>query len=334
MRSSSAISAFVLLIAVHASTAAYPTTKLSGLVGFAKAGSVTGGWSGSVVEINTLAQLNTYIADSTARVLVINKNITATSLTKVTMGSNKSIIGAFGAGALINIHLRASSTSSNIIFQNLIFQHSVSINANDDIQLYLNYGNKYWIDHCSFVGHTWSKSDSSLDKLLYIGEYADYATISNSFFGNHKYGVILGHPADDSNTAYNGYPHLTICFNRYENLEVRAPGLMRYGYFHVYNNYINNFNLGFTLAQNAKILSEYNYFGTGSSNNGMLDDKGTGTFTDTGSYPSITNQKSPKSTWTASSNYAYTLKSAADAKTHTSKYAGAQSSTSNWVFGS
>ncbi|MEJ5174451.1 pectate lyase family protein, partial [Erwinia sp. MYb416] len=157
----------------------YPTSKLNGLVGFAKAANVTGGWNGSVVEINTLAQLNQYVGDSTARVLVINSNITASSLTKVNLGSNKTIVGSFQNRTLNNIHFRATTTSQNIIFQNLIFQHSVNIKANDDIQLYLNYGSKYWIDHCSFVGHTWSDGDGSLDKLLYIGEKADYATISN-----------------------------------------------------------------------------------------------------------------------------------------------------------
>ena len=304
---------------------AYPTSKTTGIVGFAKTAGVTGGWNGSVVEINTLAQLNQYVADSTARVLVINSNISASTLTKVNMGSNKTIIGSFGNRTLNNIHLRATTSSQNIILQNLIFQHSVSINANDDIQVYLNYGSKYWIDHCSFVGHTWSDDDGSLDKLLYIGEKADYATISNCFFGNHKYGLILGHPADDNNTAYDGYPHLTICHNYFENMEVRAPGLMRYGYFHVYNNYINNFHLGFTLAQNAKILSEKNYFGTGSASKGMLDDKGTGTFTDTGSVPAITNQKSPQSQWSAASNYSYVAKTATEAKTFAATNAGAKS---------
>lgn len=303
----------------------YPTSKLTGLVGFAKAANVTGGWNGSVVEINTLAQLNQYVGDSTARVLVINSNITATSLTKVNLGSNKTIVGSFQNRTLNNIHFRATAASQNIIFQNLIFQHSVNIKDNDDIQLYLNYGSKYWIDHCSFVGHTWSDGDGSLDKLLYIGEKADYATISNCYFGNHKYGLILGHPADDNNTAYNGYPHLTICHSYFDNMEVRAPGLMRYGYFHVYSNYINKFQLGFTLAQNANILSENNYFGEGSASKGMLDDKGTGTFTDTGSVPAITNQKSPKGQWTAASNYAYSAKSATDAKTFAAANAGAKS---------
>jgi pectin lyase len=248
------------------------------------------------------------------------------------MGANKTLIGSFQNRTLENIHLRATAQSQNIILQNIVFKHSANIKQNDDIQVYLNYGSQYWIDHCSFVGHSWSTSDGSADKLLYIGEKADYATISNCFFGNHKYGFIFGHPADDNDKAFNGYPRLTLCHNRFDNLEVRAPGLMRYGYFHVYNNYINNFHLGFTLAQNANILSESNYFGEGSQNKGMLDDKGTGTFTDTNSVPPITNQKSPKAQWTALSNYGYTLKTAAQAKEFAQKNAGAQAGV--LVFGS
>lgn len=313
-------------------TLSYPTNKMEGMIGFANVSGVTGGWDGDVVQINTLADLVQYIGDDTARVLVINSDIRVSNLTKVFLGSNKSIIGSFGSRTLYNIHLRATPSSQNIIFQNLIFQHSVEINDNDDIQLYLNYGSKYWIDHCSWVGHTWSADDGSLDKLLYIGDKADYATISNCLFANHKYGLILGHPKDDNDTAYNGFPHLTICNNRFESMEVRAPGLMRYGYFHVYSNYINNFHLGFTLATNAKIISENNYFGEGSAKKGMLDDKGSGTFTDIASIPAITNQKSPKSTWNVTSIYSYEAITAEDAKIFTTKYAGAQSKA--LVFGS
>ena len=148
----------------------YPQTKLSGLTGFAKAASVTGGWSGSVVSITTLDQLKKNIADNTPRVLVIDRNISAPTLTKVPLGANKTLVGSFQNRTLNNIHLRAMASSKNIIFQNLVFQHSQSIKDNDDIQLYLNYGSKYWVDHCSFVGHSWSSNDGSLDKLLYIGD--------------------------------------------------------------------------------------------------------------------------------------------------------------------
>ncbi|XP_055305840.1 pectin lyase-like [Sitodiplosis mosellana] len=308
---------------------AYPTSRLKGMVGFAKASGTSGGWSGKVKLINNLQELIQNAKDNQPMVLVINSNITATTKTKVNLGSNKSIIGSFGSRTLHNIHLRATKTSSNIIFQNLIFSHSAGIKGNDDIQLYLNYGSKYWIDHCSFIGHKWSKNDGSLDKLIYIGDSADFATISNCYFGNHKYGLILGHPEDDNNKAFEGHPHLTICHNHYENMEVRAPGLMRYGYFHVYNNYIDKFHLGFTLASNAKIFSEKNYFENG---NAELDDKGNGLFTDIGSLQSIRKPKSPKNKWTPGSSYNYKAMTAAEAKAFATANVGSKSS--ELVFGS
>lgn len=154
----------------------------------------------------------------------------------------------------------------------------------------------YWIDHVTFSGHSYSASGSDLDKLVYIGKSADYITISNSKFANHKYGLILGYP-DDSQHQYDGYPHMTIANNYFENLYVRGPGLMRYGYFHVKNNYSNNFNQAITIATKAKIYSEYNYFGKGSEKGGILDDKGTGYFKDIGSYPSLNKQTSPLTSW-------------------------------------
>lgn len=95
------------------------------MVGFAKAGGVTGGWDGAVVTINNLTDLNKYIGDSTARVLVINSNIAESALTKVSLGSNKLIIGSFGQRTLKNIHFRATPNTGNIIFQNLVFEHDV-----------------------------------------------------------------------------------------------------------------------------------------------------------------------------------------------------------------
>nr|WNB40291.1 pectate lyase [Pectobacterium carotovorum subsp. carotovorum] len=307
---------------------AYPTTNLNGIIGFAKAGNVTGGTGGKVVTVKSLADFKSAVSGSAKTIVVLGSSLKASALTKVVFGSNKTIVGSFGgAHVLTNIHLRADSNSSNVIFQNLVFKHDVGIKDNDDIQLYLNYGKGYWVDHCSWPGHTWSDNDGSLDKLIYIGEKADYVTISNCLFSNHKYGCIFGHPADDNNKAYNGYPRLTICHNYYENIQVRAPGLMRYGYFHVFNNYVNKFSLAFTVAQNANVLSERNVFGSGAEKKGMVDDKGNGsTFTDNGSSPAAVASKSPAAKWTASSNYSYSLMSTSAAKFWVVANAGAQNS--------
>ena len=67
----------------------------------------------------------------------------------------------------------------------------------------------------------------------------------------HLYGLILGYPNDDNEGRnYIGYPHMTITNNYFNNVYVRSPGLMRYGYFHAKNNYVTNFNLGFTIHTN------------------------------------------------------------------------------------
>ncbi|KAJ3198066.1 hypothetical protein HK101_009496 [Irineochytrium annulatum] len=147
--------------------------------------------------------------------------------------------------------------------------------------MYITSGSNYWIDHVTFAGHSYSSGGSDLDKLLYIGDRADYITISNSKFANHKYGVILGHP-NDGNSSYNGVPHVTMSNNYFENLYVRGPGLLRYGYFHLKNNYANNFNQAITIGEKARIYSENNYFGAGAEKGGILDDKGNGEFTDSG----------------------------------------------------
>ncbi|WP_272919635.1 hypothetical protein [Dickeya dianthicola] len=125
---------------------AYPTTGTSGMVGFATSGSTTGGKGGTVVSITSLNDLKTYVAGTDTKILVINANISASSLTKVTLGANKSIIGSYSSNTLTNIHFRSSSSSKNIIFQNLTFKHTSTINGNDDIQIYLTHGiNTGWI---------------------------------------------------------------------------------------------------------------------------------------------------------------------------------------------
>lgn len=312
----------------------YPQTGTNGMLGFAAAANVTGGTNGEVVYVYSLSELEAQVSGTTSRTVVIAANITASAKTKVTFGSNKSIIGSYAANTLHNIYLHATSASGNVIFQNITLSHGTDVNANDDIQMYLNYGTGYWIDHCTFAGHDYDAAGSDVDKLLYVGVYADYITVSTTKFMNHRYGLILGYPDDGQQATYDGYPRMSIFNNYFENVYTRGPGLMRYGHFHVKNNYINNFKLGFTIAQNARIYSEGNYFGEGASLGGILDDKGTGSFTDVGSYPTITNKTSPATSFVPANSYSgYQVQTADYARQFAISWAGAQSSSSAWVFG-
>lgn len=344
-RLSCLVLAFVLM-ALNFSTlpstygaANFPNTGATGLTGFAgnaknengvAKSAVTGGKNGQIIYINNLNDLRTHIADTVPKILVIEKNISSSTLQKVNFGANKTIVGSYDNHTLTNIHFRSTSSSSNVIFQNLNLVHSAGINANDDIQMYITSGSNYWIDHVTFSGHSYSSSGTEVDKLLYIGDRADYITISNSKFANHKYGIILGHP-NDGNSSYNGVPHVTMANNYFENLYVRGPGLMRYGYFHIKNNYANNFNQAITIGEKARIYSENNYFGAGAEKGGILDDKGNGEFTDTGSTPALSAPRSPKTNWRPSSNYSYEVRDANYTREFVTKYAG--SSNTTLVFG-
>jgi len=317
----------------------FPNTGATGLTGFAgnaknengvAKSAVTGGKNGQIIYINNLNDLRTHIADTVPKILVIEKNISSSTLQKVNFGANKTIVGSYDNHTLTNIHFRSTSSSSNVIFQNLNLVHSAGINANDDIQMYITSGSNYWIDHVTFSGHSYSSSGTEVDKLLYIGDRADYITISNSKFANHKYGIILGHP-NDGNSSYNGVPHVTMANNYFENLYVRGPGLMRYGYFHIKNNYANNFNQAITIGEKARIYSENNYFGAGAEKGGILDDKGNGEFTDTGSTPALSAPRSPKTNWRPSNNYSYEVRDANYTREFVAKYAG--SSNTTLVFG-
>ncbi|WP_326849711.1 RICIN domain-containing protein [Bacillus haynesii] len=308
-----------------------PSDGLEGFAGYAKETNgkqktgTSGGLLGKVVYVNNLGELKTNIEGSTPRTIVVSSNIGASAKTVLTVGANKTIIGSYEKHKLNNVYFKTKADSGNVIFKNLVIAHDASINENNDIPVYITDSRNYWIDHVTFQGHSYSANGHDLDKLLYVGAKADYVTLSHSTFTDHRYGLILGWPQDDKqyHSIYNGYPRMTISHNRFENLYVRAPGLMRYGYFHAKNNYINNYHLGFTITTLAKIYSEANYFGTGSEK-GILDDYGDGSFKDVGSYPAIKGQKSTETNWRPSSNYSYRTMKAGNAKTFAERYAGAQ----------
>ena len=146
-------------MSASASASDYPETDINGMLGFAKKGSTTGGTGGSLVYITTLDELTTYMTDSVAQILVINSNIAASEKTEITLGSNKSLIGSWEANIINNVYLKTDEESNNIIFQNVLFKHSTSNIANGDTQLILDYGNQYWIDHCTFDGDEVNSSD-------------------------------------------------------------------------------------------------------------------------------------------------------------------------------
>lgn len=301
---------------------------MSGMVGFAKASGTTGGNNGEVVTVNTVEELKKNLEDDKARTVRLGANLSADSKVTIKFGANKTLLGTDGGNGLHNIYLASGKNAGNDIFQNLNFTHDSRYRENGDMQMFISSGQKYWIDHNTYTG-TKDQNPKGLDKLLYVGGTADNVSLTNSKFQNNEYGVILGQP-DDSAAAkatYAGYPRMTIANNSFNNLDVRAPGLMRHGNFDVYNNLIDNFHLGFTATGDAHILSQANYFENGqdvarkASNKGVLDDYGDAHFKDIGSNVSFT-QKSPVTVWTPS--YHRDVKTAEQAKAYDLANAGAK----------
>ncbi|XP_033225782.1 pectin lyase-like [Belonocnema kinseyi] len=294
------------------------------MLGFAKNGDTTGGFYGPIVYITNLNELHHYITDTKPRTLVISENIFAPQKTVLILGANKSLIGSWNANIINNVYFYSSPRSENIIFQNLYFKHDIENIENGETQLILVYGQRYWIDHCTFDGDIVNEND--LGKLLKVSGNVDYVTLSNSKFMNHMYGLILGYPDDDPSLIeqYDNYPRMSIMFNFFDNIHVRAPGLMRFGKYHVYNNYINNYHLGFTIGFQSKIYSEYNYFSDSGVNNAVLDDKGNGYFKDVGSKNMPNNQKSKTTSWYPSSDYSYVIRDPEYSREFCTKFSGSQ----------
>lgn len=310
----------------------YPDTGTKGMMGFANKGCTTGGTGGPVFKINTLQELQKQVADVKPRILVLVKNITVSEKTEIRVGANKTIIGSWKGNVLDNVYLITRPRSRNVIFQNLVFKHSTKNVDNGDTQLIIQNGERYWIDHCTFDGRKVDYDD--LGKLLKIAEKVDFVTISNSKFMNHRYGLIFGHPHSDESVVgiYNNYPRVTVMYNYFDNLYVRGPGLMRFGKYHLFNNYITNYHLGLTIHFFSKIYSENNYYTESSKKDHVLDDKGNGFFKDIGSKNMQKTQVSPKLTaWKPSTDYSYKAESAEYARDFCLKYSGAQ--TNKLVFG-
>ncbi len=305
-----------------------------------KVASITGGVFGDVVKASSVSQLQNYAAGATPYTIVIDRNISTSALTKVNVGQNKTFIGSYSQNILNNIHFRCISNSGNVIFKNITFNHDSSKNRNDDIQMYISTGNKFWIDHCTFTGHP-NPGLNAVDKFIYVGANnfsseppADFVSVTGCRFGGHTYGLILGYP-DDDYPRFAGYPRMTIANSFSDGTLHRAAGLMRYGYFHSYNNYVYDYGYAYTAYNRANVYSENNYFDRGSHAGTVLDPGPAGArdrgFTDSGSVlppgdTSVSRTSVPKTSWRPSTNYDYNVRPAKDVPAWCKRNSGAQSS--------
>lgn len=332
-----------------------------------------GGLFGEVVEVSTFDQLKEYAESDTPYTILVTADIRVTGLTKDSSGryycpdgriyvhDNKTIVGSYGAHTLYNVQFCTSSsrgTGNNLIIKNFELQHDAESNGNDSIVVYFGSGQNLWVDHCTFVGHsdynTASTGLEDWDKFLACCYDADYCTVSDSSFGLHEYGLILGYPGEDNGDEdkedgptildqYNNFPRMTLAGNRFEKTLTRAPGLMRYGYFHSLNNYVNDFSMGYTVHTASKIFAENCRYENGGNivcdwneitYPGSFADSGSSWDSSCGRTDIGSDSRSTASacTWRPTTNYDYVKLSASAAKTYCTSYSGAQSSKNNMMY--
>lgn len=345
-------------------------TGLQGFAGYCKddnTGKVKaadiGGLFGETVEVSTFDDLKKYATSDTPYTIVVNKNISVTELNmngsrymctagRIYVHNNKTIIGSYGAHTLFNVQFCTSSnsgTGNNIIIKNFDMQHDAESNNNDSIVCYFGSGENIWVDHVTFTGHNnygYAPQTGQVDedKFLACCYDADYCTVSDCSFGAHKYGLILGYPSDGQNeyNNYNGYPRMSIISNKFNDTNTRGPGLMRWGYFHSLNNYVNKFSMAYTVISDCDIYAENCVYENGG--NVICDwDKMTyiGYYTETGSIFSgckrtqqggDSNSTAGASSWRPNKNYDYKSITAENAKNYCSSYTGVQNSGSNYNY--
>ena len=315
-----------------------------------------GGLLGETVEAASFEELKKYATSDTPYTIVVTEDLSVEELNlngtrymcsagRIYVHNNKTIIGSYAKHTLYNVQFCTSSgsgTGDNIILKNFESTHSKDSNNNDSIQFYFGSGKNIWVDHVTFVGHDGygksSNGEVDEDKFLACCYDADFCTVSDCSFGAHKYGLILGYPADgaDLKDKYDNYPRMSLISNRFQDTNTRGPGLMRWGYFHSLNNYVNKFSMAYTVITNCKIFAENCVYENGG--NVICDwDQMTynGYYSESGSIFSgcnrtkqggDSNSTAQPCTWRPASNYKYRALTAEQAKTYTMTYSGAQAS--------
>ena len=205
------------------------------LVGWAtQSGTTTGGGSLTPTVVTSLSALNTAAAGTNAAVIQISGTISGT----VTIGSNKTLIGACASNATIKGHIQMSG-SQNVILRNLFIvgnnctDSPSDCSAGADAITVVSSANHIWFDHCDIS----DGSDGNLD----ITHASDFITISWTKFhysgrrsGDHQFCNLIGH--DDAN-ASEDTGHLNVTFDHVwwaDNVAQRMPRV-RFGKVHVVN---------------------------------------------------------------------------------------------------
>ncbi len=242
------------------------------LIGWASQGctvgavtTTTGGGTTTAMAVTTLSALNSAAAGATARVIQFSGSLSGT----LTVGSNKTIIGAPGAKITGHVSL---GHSVNVILQNftVVGLNCSDVPANGDCQdgadaVTVNgSSNHIWIDHLDVS----DGSDGNLD----VTDGSDCVTISWTKFHYsasrvagytgevHHFSNLVG--GDDAATGDTGHLRITWHHDWWADHVVERQPRVRFGQNHIFNNLWTSSGDNYCVAAavNSNVLVENNAF--------------------------------------------------------------------------
>lgn len=230
--------------------------NLDGLEGFAanamcdegeKAGTV-GGLFGQTVFASNDTEFINYLKDTRPLTIVVDGTINMQSHQKTRIRDNKTIVGAYSSGKIIDCELRTNNEygiegdepSDNIIFRNIDF---LAKNERGRILIQIWSSRQIWIDHCTFNSEL-SRDVNEVGKFIWLNtpyetymdkkdrlRSIDYITISYCQFRNRFWTVAYGLQNDEITRD-----RTTLMYNWWDQCVRRCPQLGN-GNAHIYNNF-------------------------------------------------------------------------------------------------
>jgi len=248
-------------------------TNVEGLIGFAAADghgreTTNGAGDGApVVRVATFVDFAAAVGDATPRIVEITGTITSAGVDMVDVGSNKTIIGvgpsatidgfgldingwtsreiaSFGTDVCAPENIDQFPRAENVIVRNLTF-----VNTPDDSINVQCYSHHIWVDHNTF--------NVSFDGSVDVKRGSDLVTVSWNHFVNTEKTLLLGHSADNGEQD-RGFLRVTYHHNWFDDTATRTPRV-RFGYAHVFNNFLSSTDYFLGLGVEANIFAEANY---------------------------------------------------------------------------
>lgn len=220
------------------------------IIGYASVnGKTTGGIGGQTVTVSSLAALKSAVSSNSAKIVKVSGRITGKGY--INVGSNTTILGLKGS-SMEGVGLLIYGTS-NVIIRNMTIKNVVTYS-----NIVIKEGAHHvWVDHCDLSSdrnHGWDYYDGLLD----VGNRADFVTLSWNRLHDSHIPMLIGF--GDANTNDIGKLNVTVYKNYFYNVSERQPST-RFGYMHVFNNYLlNGSGYGVGATMGATVRTDNNYF--------------------------------------------------------------------------